>query len=209
MLYFINAANKIIDEEGIQAVTIRSVSDLAGYTSATLYNYFDNLDHVIILATMNYLEPYSKEILRKIKGLTDPIEIYQTAYDTFVKHTFKHPDIFALLFFANPDEKLEEYAAQYFSLFPEKLPGDSAVATAAARRSNIRKRNMVYLEACVNAGVMTPETAEELNDWAIIIFKYYLEEVRDGKLSRDEACEQVHRYRHKLFELYRGNGINA
>ena len=38
--FFIDAAKQIIEKEGIEKVTIYSVSDLAGYSSASLYNYF-------------------------------------------------------------------------------------------------------------------------------------------------------------------------
>lgn len=47
MHYFIDAAVQIIDEEGIDGVSIRKVADIAGYNSATLYNYFDDLPHLV------------------------------------------------------------------------------------------------------------------------------------------------------------------
>ena len=40
MGYFIEAASQIIEEEGMEGVTIRKVADIAGYNSATMYNYF-------------------------------------------------------------------------------------------------------------------------------------------------------------------------
>ena len=38
--YFVEAAKKIIQEEGIDGVTLRKVAKGAGYNGATLYNYF-------------------------------------------------------------------------------------------------------------------------------------------------------------------------
>lgn len=49
MGYFIDAANQIIENEGIESVTIRKVADIAGYNSATLYNYFNDLNHLLFL----------------------------------------------------------------------------------------------------------------------------------------------------------------
>ncbi|MDR1061462.1 MAG: TetR/AcrR family transcriptional regulator, partial [Clostridiales bacterium] len=72
VLYFIDAARDIIKKEGTKAATIRSVADLAGYTSATLYNYFDNLNHIIALATMNYLDAYAGETPKAVSGLKSP-----------------------------------------------------------------------------------------------------------------------------------------
>ncbi len=33
-------------KEGMEAITLRKVADLAGYNGATLYNYFKDLDFV-------------------------------------------------------------------------------------------------------------------------------------------------------------------
>ena len=55
MSYFIIAAQQIIQEEGIKAVTIRKVAALAGYNSATIYNYFENLENLLFFASMKYL----------------------------------------------------------------------------------------------------------------------------------------------------------
>lgn len=38
--YFVDATAEIIEEEGVENVTIRKVADRAGYNSATIYNYF-------------------------------------------------------------------------------------------------------------------------------------------------------------------------
>ena len=42
MKYFIEAGKQIILEEGVKNVTVRKVADLAGYSYATLYNYFED-----------------------------------------------------------------------------------------------------------------------------------------------------------------------
>ena len=52
MSFFVEAVQKIIEEEGIDAVTIRKVSKLAGYNPATLYNYFDNIDYLVGFASI-------------------------------------------------------------------------------------------------------------------------------------------------------------
>ncbi len=43
MNFFLDAAEKIIKKDGFDSLSIRNVSDEAGYNSATLYNYFENL----------------------------------------------------------------------------------------------------------------------------------------------------------------------
>lgn len=45
---FIDIACDIIRNKGMKELTIRNVAALAGYNSATLYTYFDNLPHLIL-----------------------------------------------------------------------------------------------------------------------------------------------------------------
>ena len=58
MTYFINATEELIHEIGINKITLRKVADRAGYNSATLYNYFENLDHLIFYAAMKNIKEY-------------------------------------------------------------------------------------------------------------------------------------------------------
>lgn len=60
--YFIDATAKIIKEEGIEHVTIRKIADLAGFTSSTIYNYFEELSHLTFFASMRFIQDYSKEL---------------------------------------------------------------------------------------------------------------------------------------------------
>lgn len=89
MSYFIEAANQIIETEGIDAITIRKVSDIAGYNSATLYNYFENLDHLIFFASMKYLKEYVLRLPDYLKDSRDSIDRYFKIWECFCEHSFK------------------------------------------------------------------------------------------------------------------------
>ena len=52
LTYFIKSAQDIMTAEGMQGITLRKVADGAGYNNATLYNYFDDLDHVVLYACL-------------------------------------------------------------------------------------------------------------------------------------------------------------
>lgn len=41
MIYFIEAAEKLIRQNGIENLSIRKIATEAGYNSATIYNYFN------------------------------------------------------------------------------------------------------------------------------------------------------------------------
>ena len=71
---FIKVTSEILQEEGREGVNIRRVASEAGCTSAVLYKHFDNLEHLIMLASIQFLEPYMR-IMNEMSADTslDPI----------------------------------------------------------------------------------------------------------------------------------------
>ena len=53
-IQFINAAKELIDLEGFQSVSIRKIAQRAGFHNSTLYLYFQDLNQLLMLASMKY-----------------------------------------------------------------------------------------------------------------------------------------------------------
>lgn len=202
MTYFIDAADQIIKDEGVGAVTIRKVSDLAGYNSATLYNYFDNLNHLIFLATMNHLEAYNASIPACIQGCKNSLEIYLSISECFCKYSFASPEIYELLFFTNRDNKLEEYTQQYYALFPEREREDGGPVKRLIHVNDIYSRSALMLSDCVADGFMTQQGAEDFNDVAMMIYKSVLQDVKDERIDKQVACAKTMRYYRQILSCY-------
>jgi AcrR family transcriptional regulator len=201
--YFIDAANKIIKKEGIKAVTIRKAADLAGYTSATLYNYFDNLQHLVFLATMTYLEEYNAALPQYLKGNANAIERYMMVCRCFAEYSYSDPEVYELLFFSNSSDKLEEYNRQYYELFPEKTVDDWPVPlNKIYSMNNIYSRSYMMLDDCIKDGFLTPENAYDFNDVNLRIYKTILQDVQNGILTKDEAIDMTMKYYYQLMEYY-------
>lgn len=202
MTYFIEAADKIIREEGVGAVTIRKAADLAGYTSATLYSYFDNLTHLVFLATMNHLEKYNAAIPRYLTGCKNSVDRYLAISECFTEYAFESPEIYELLFFTHRDEKLEEYTRQYYDLFPEKTVNNGpAPFFKIFNLNNISKRSAIMLDDCVNDGFITRENADDFNDVAIMVFKCMLQDVRAG-MDKHAGFAKTMKYYRQLMRSY-------
>ena len=48
MMYFIEATQELILNEGIENLSIKKIAEKAGYNTATIYNYFEDLVQWII-----------------------------------------------------------------------------------------------------------------------------------------------------------------
>jgi AcrR family transcriptional regulator len=97
--YFLEATKEIIINEGVNNVSVRKVADLAGYSYATIYNYFKDLNELLWDV---------KEVM--ISDLVDYIqkEMYQSSMDlkeikrlfrTYAVYYFKNPNIFQFFYF--------------------------------------------------------------------------------------------------------------
>ena len=56
---FVNVAYDLSVDEGIDSLTIRKIAENAGYNSATIYNYFENLDHLVFYTAMRSIKDYA------------------------------------------------------------------------------------------------------------------------------------------------------
>ncbi|KNF07002.1 transcriptional regulator, TetR family [Gottschalkia purinilytica] len=202
MHYFIDAAYKIIEEDGIESVTIRKVSDLAGYNSATLYNYFENIDHLIFLSAMRYIKDYTVSLSKYIKDANNALEKFLCIWECFCKYSFEKPEIYHAIFFAKLDKNLEDYVSQYYDLFPEDLGSSSEDLSAMLLKHNIYDRGMTILEECAKENFINEEDASAINEITLLIYEGILLRVIRKKITSEEAVMKTIKYIKKVVISY-------
>ena len=121
MAHFIQVAIQIIQEEGLNALSIRKVAQRAGYNSATLYYYFSNFEELCIFSCMHLIDEYAKELQSYLAQARTPLEKYLKIWECFCIYSFRNPDEFWLLFFKHLEEgeKISQYFKEYYLIFPE------------------------------------------------------------------------------------------
>ncbi|MBZ2175389.1 TetR/AcrR family transcriptional regulator [Schnuerera sp. xch1] len=193
MTFFIDAADEIIKEEGINNVTIRKVADKAMYNSATLYNYFENLDHLILFTAMRYIKDYAFALPKYLKNADNALDRFIKVWECFCDFAFKDPEIYYAIFFADLSNKPEEYIADYYKLFPEQLIEYDGLSTMLLKR-NIYERGMTTISECVKEGFIREEDAETLNEMGTLLFQGILLQVIKGTIDRNTAVERTMMY---------------
>ena len=114
---FIDAAFSIIESEGVENVTIRGVASIAGYNSSTLYNYFEDLDHLVLFASIRYLKDYSQGLKEYVKKATNSLERYLMIWECFCQYSFDRPEIYKLIFFSEHSTTLNNIISEYYNIF--------------------------------------------------------------------------------------------
>ncbi|WP_410506299.1 TetR family transcriptional regulator [Haloimpatiens sp. FM7315] len=171
MSYFIDATYELMETEGIENITIRKVADIAGYNSATLYNYFKNLDHLILFTSIKYLKDYILDLPCYIKDCKTSLDRYFSIWNCFCKHSFEKPKIYNLIFFSQFSNTLNDTISEYYSIFPDEL-GDSTLNLNSMLLGNtLYERTFSILSCCALDGFIPEESIGEINEMTILIYQ--------------------------------------
>lgn len=197
MAYFITAADQIIQEEGIEKATIRNIAKKAGYNGATIYNYFNDSEHLIFFTKISNLEVYKTRLYKEIPDDLSPLDELKNVFRIFVEETFKNPNDFYDLFFSKYSLQLNETVTLYHKIFPDRLKTENKRLIAMLSENDIYKRNMALVDNCLENGYFSDkETAEKMNELMILTYsgllnRYLETESKDVQLYTDKFMEYL------------------
>ncbi|MHB8130205.1 MAG: TetR/AcrR family transcriptional regulator [Mobilitalea sp.] len=144
--YFIQAAKEIILSEGVENVSVRKVADKAGYTFTTLYNYFKDLNE-LLLEVKNVM---IKDVMIHTQGkLTDKIydleDIKKTNY-TYVSYYIERPHVFRFFYLHrfNPEEAATPELPDFEKLWQKTYRGFVMSGTIKESEVPVVAKTMIY-----------------------------------------------------------------
>lgn len=91
------AAARIVEADGIHALTARRIADAIGYAPGTLYNVFAGLDHIIIHLNGRTLDDLAGHMARTQRS-RDPQTHVLRLLNTYLAFERNHPNRWSVLF---------------------------------------------------------------------------------------------------------------
>ena len=119
---FIKATQELIDAEGIENISIRKIAHKAGFHNSTIYLYFENVDQLILLASLHYFTEYKKELTKCSMDAVSTKQKFLSIWEAFGRSVFEQPKIFYNFFFGKYSQDLTIIIRRYYTLFPEEKP---------------------------------------------------------------------------------------
>lgn len=170
--YFVEATAQIIKEEGIENVTIRKIADIAGYNSATIYNYFSEISHLVFFASLKFLKQYFEEVakLYKDKNL-QANEKYIRLWELFCHHSFQSPHVFHAIFIADLGSHPDDLLKHYYSVYPSEIIDFPDELKPIILVQNISKRGRGVLELVAKEGYMKEESIDYINELTLLVWQ--------------------------------------
>ncbi|QYR65973.1 TetR/AcrR family transcriptional regulator [Fusobacterium animalis] len=197
MMYFIEATQELILNEGIENLSIKKIADTAGYNTATIYNYFEDLEELILYSSIDYLKIYLKDLKSEINSNMKAIEMYEIIYKVFVHHSFEKPEIFHTLFFGKYSYKLEKIIKKYYEIFPDDITGQTDITKSVLVEGNIHNRDLPVIKQMIKEGSILEEEAPYIMEAIVRIHQSYLENILQ---QREKISLEEHKI--KFFKIF-------
>lgn len=172
--YFLDAASEIAQKSGLEAITTRNVADLAGYNSATIYNYFSNLDELLAFTVIRYVAVYLSDVSEKISNYkSDPLASYLSIWGCLCLHSFTYPQIFKHAYSSTREEMdyIQSRIGSYLEVFPDTFSEafDPLVKQAFLAMTS-EEHDRLILKPFVDINMFNAEDIDEITMYGMILY---------------------------------------
>ncbi|MCP1109464.1 TetR/AcrR family transcriptional regulator [Ohessyouella blattaphilus] len=193
-ILFIETAREMIEAEGIDQVSVRKIADKAGFHNSTIYLYFEDLDELLMLASIKYFREYSESLEHLSNQAQSPTKNFLAIWDLFNRSIFRKPKVFYNFFFGKRSQNLKEILNLYYDiLFPEERHRFSAEIETMYFGNNLKERSLRILRPLIEEETaVTEENLDMINEITISCVKYKLEQkCQDDHLKVDRLVKEL------------------
>lgn len=96
--YFIDSTKKILKGEGLKAVNVRNIAREAGYSYATLYNYFKDIKDLVFECIKDFQSECQEIVNSETENSARGIEKIKMVTRSYIKYFIQYPGIFELFY---------------------------------------------------------------------------------------------------------------
>lgn len=127
-MYFLEATKEVIISEGYEKVSVRRVADIAGYSYATIYNYFADLNQLMREVKQVMIVELFETLQGKMQRKAYDMDEIKESFRLYVEYYFKNPNVFKFFYFypfGRPSQaaEIEGEAPDYGSMWKETFKG--------------------------------------------------------------------------------------
>ncbi len=96
--FFIQATKELLKGEGIKSISVRNIAEKAGYSFATLYNYFRDVNELVFLCILDFQKECKQFVEQKVKTKNPSVKRLKEKLKAYISFFVEYPDIFDLFF---------------------------------------------------------------------------------------------------------------
>ncbi len=96
--YFIEATKEILRGEGSKALSVRNIAERAGYSYATLYNYFKDQTELISLSLLDFKDECRDAVNQNIRKSKPGKPEIKAIVVSYINYFVQYPGVFDLFY---------------------------------------------------------------------------------------------------------------
>lgn len=110
--YFLEASKQIISSEGVENISARKVAEIAGYSYATIYNYFKDIDELLSETKALMVSDVVRHMRDEMRFAPQSIEDVKRLLIIYIRYHLDNPHIFRFFYFYRLSDN-KGYKEQY------------------------------------------------------------------------------------------------
>ena len=200
---YVRIAIRILEEEGIEALSIRRVAKEAGCTSAVLYRHFENKEHLLMIAAVKFLTPYIQQFIPQYKR-TDISYIQKDLINwrIFINESFHNKTYYAMFFCGEQKTAIVESMFEYYELFPAERKKFDGLAASITLNNDLEERCQLGLRSAANWGLITFENAATLSKLTAAVFYGKFSQLTSDPDKIQAQADECYQLIYELFRRY-------
>ncbi|MFZ5967247.1 MAG: TetR/AcrR family transcriptional regulator [Bacillota bacterium] len=146
-MYFLEAAKEIIMNEGVENVSVRKVADIAGYSYATIYNYFADLNDLLWDVKSVMINELVEVIQKRMHPVSYDIDGIKRLFRIYVAYYFENPNVFKFFYFhqvSKPNKKTENIEPNFEEMWKETFKGFVLEGKLQEKNIEIVAKTFIY-----------------------------------------------------------------
>lgn len=123
--YFIQAAKDMLKGEGLKSISVRNIADQAGYSYATLYNYFKDIKDLLFECIQDFQNECEEFVVKETSRTPRGVDKIKAISKAYVKYFVQYPGIFELFYLEKEtDIESKQPTSELICSFLDKLCAD-------------------------------------------------------------------------------------
>lgn len=189
MLLYIQCTEQLLREEGIQNLSIRRIADVTGYSSGTLYSYFEDLEELILYASFKFRKEYLKRVAKEITDDMTSLEQYRKIYQIFNEYSFRDPEIYMNMYFGKHSERIKTVMKEYYLLFPDEFVAPTELIRSLLLQGNLIDCDKLTTGRLARDGFIRAENADQVAEVLVRLQETFIYDlaVNPGKDLKEQS----------------------
>lgn len=169
-LELIIKTHEMLKTKSPEELSIRTIAAACDCTGTVVYKHFENLDHLLLIASVRFLENYVIELEAVLNSNTDSLEMLYEMWRVFAKYAFANVEVFELLFWGKYKDRLSDAIFEYYQIFPEKWENLDGLFTSIFFNNDLKERNYIMQRRTAAMGYFAHKDLRMLSDMECDLF---------------------------------------